>query len=918
MESSNHLPNKDSDTVSVTPVEFSNYQCEINPGFNDFLKKSGFEDFGFKFNVVTILGSQSSGKSHLLNSLFNASFQTMDASKGHSQTTKGIWGSLVLSKDTSMNATVVFDSEGTDSRERGEGRLTFEHRSSLFCLALSDVVIVNIWYNSMGNLTGSNYGLLKTVVEANLELVDTNNEENYKTVLFFCVRDWSPSLSPLNVVKDYVLNNYMSSIWNEISKPARFENLGVESLFEIRVFGLSNAVTQSESFEMDVKEVKKTWNSLKPREYSRRVPSDGFFVYSKNVWKTIIEQNHLDIPTQKEMLSSYRCSEIKTMILESLTNALPELKEKDFSEYLMGLLKKVENQYFSQASRYDPVVSKKVGKELLEQVCRKFQPFFESALGDYVKKLAVESSSLLDKEFSVNSSGKELKVSNARPYTVWPNFSKKCEELQKKQTEKLSHHLSSFKVTFKSTVSFEFEFEYQPLKDHLNLLVSSEFEVLRSRHLELLKQQLDSMCNSCFALVKNNMMDRSLNEDQFWDYFDELFDETHKNCVDQLTTSYVGLVKGATRTEFEQLSLVLLLKATQSNFEELQNNLEQLLLERFDKFFNYQEFKGELIPTEWHKQSAQELNNRYKESKEDALTLLQVLKTTKTKKLPSFDANYVKKNQYFYSTLEGPVSDKYSSPLTEQFTIELTNSCSKKFMEMYKNAQVVQNAGTSVSSWRNIPPVFWLVLLVLGWNELRAAFRVLLKFYILIPLLIVSYFTFSYSANKLLGPKANEYVKPVRDKALSLLTALFAWFVRTLHMIASKSSSFKQQTKNLKMAKKGNKNRDSDDEYVGKTVTKSSHSIYKHREPMDINLIVDHDEVEAEKNNLPCWRAAYASGPARPQRHLCVICGFFANYKCRNCATRRIEAINSYYCSLRCLEVHNETNCGKAVHLAQW
>eukprot|EP00375_Theileria_parva_P001440 XP_764112.1 hypothetical protein [Theileria parva strain Muguga] len=756
MESSNDFSNKDSDTVSLSPVEFSNYQCEINPGFHEFLKKSGFEDVGFRFNVVTILGSQSSGKSHLLNSLFNASFQTMDASRGHSQTTKGIWGSLVLPKDTSVSATVVFDSEGTDSRERGEGRLTFEHRSSLFCLALSDVVIVNLWYNSMGNLTGSNYGLLKTVVEANLELVDTNNEENYKTVLFFCVRDWSPSLSPLNVVKDYVLNNYMRSIWNEISKPARFENMGVESLFEIRVFGLSNAVTQPELFEKDVKEVKKTWESLKPKEYSRRVPSDGFFVYSKNVWKTIIEQNHLDIPTQKEMLSSYRCSEIKTAILESATTSVPELTETDFSEYLMSLLNKVESEYFSQASRYDPKVSEKVGKELLSQLCGKFQPCFESALAGYVKKLAVESSSLLDKEFTVNSSGKELKVANARPYTVWPSFSKKCEELQSKQSEKLSEHLSRFKVSFNKTVSFEYEFDAQPLKDHLNLLVSTEFEVLRSRHLGLLKQQLDSMCNSTFVMVKNNLLDRSLTEDEFWDYFDELFDETHKNCMDQLTTSYQGLVNRASKAEFAQLSLVLLLKAARHNFDELQNNLEQLLLERFDKFFNYQEFKGELVPTEWHKQSAQELNNRYKESKEDALTLLKVLKKTKTKKMPSFDLNDVKKNQYFYSTLGEPVSDKYSTPVTEQFALEVTNSCSKKFLEMYKNAQVVQNAGTSISSWRNIPPIFWLVLLVLGWNELRSVFKVLLRFYVVIPLLIVFYFTFSYSATKLLGPKADQ------------------------------------------------------------------------------------------------------------------------------------------------------------------
>ncbi|UVC50176.1 hypothetical protein MACK_004047 [Theileria orientalis] len=120
------------------------------------------------------------------------------------------------------------------------------------------------------------------------------------------------------------------------------------------------------------------------------------------------------------------------------------------------------------------------------------------------------------------------------------------------------------------------------------------------------------------------------------------------------------------------------------------------------------------------------------------------------------------------------------------------------------------------------------------------------------------------------------------------------------------------------MAKRGRKARGSDEEYDTKPVHKLSSSRYKHREPMDVNLMIEHDEVEADKNNEPCWRSAYAKGSTRPARHLCVICGFFANYKCRNCANRRIEGIENYYCSLRCLEVHNETNCGKAVHLAQW
>ena len=49
------------------------------------------------FSVVAILGSQSSGKSTLLNRLFNTQFPVMDATKGRYTCTDGIWISKVRS-----------------------------------------------------------------------------------------------------------------------------------------------------------------------------------------------------------------------------------------------------------------------------------------------------------------------------------------------------------------------------------------------------------------------------------------------------------------------------------------------------------------------------------------------------------------------------------------------------------------------------------------------------------------------------------------------------------------------------------------------------------------------------------------------------------------------------------------------------
>jgi hypothetical protein len=64
----------------------------------------------------------------------------MSSSVGRGQTTKGVWAACHVGKRV-----LILDCEGTDSKERGEDRQKFEHSSSLFCLAMSDLLIINMW-----------------------------------------------------------------------------------------------------------------------------------------------------------------------------------------------------------------------------------------------------------------------------------------------------------------------------------------------------------------------------------------------------------------------------------------------------------------------------------------------------------------------------------------------------------------------------------------------------------------------------------------------------------------------------------------------------------------------------------------------------------------------------------------------------
>ena len=95
--------------------------------------------------VVSIFGPQSSGKSTLLNYCFGCKFLT---SAG--RCTRGIYASLSqLSRPVNLsNQFLILDTEGLDGIERANLRDTslihFDRTMVLFCLAVSQVVIINV------------------------------------------------------------------------------------------------------------------------------------------------------------------------------------------------------------------------------------------------------------------------------------------------------------------------------------------------------------------------------------------------------------------------------------------------------------------------------------------------------------------------------------------------------------------------------------------------------------------------------------------------------------------------------------------------------------------------------------------------------------------------------------------------------
>ncbi|XP_056165141.1 protein ROOT HAIR DEFECTIVE 3-like [Syzygium oleosum] len=132
-------------------------------GLENFIKEVKLRECGHSYAVVSTMGPHISG-STLLNHLFGTNFSEMDHLKGRSQTTKGIWMATAAGMEP---CTPVMDLEGTGE---GEDSTAFEKQSALFALAVSDIVLINMWCQNIGREKAASKPLLKTAFQVMMRL----------------------------------------------------------------------------------------------------------------------------------------------------------------------------------------------------------------------------------------------------------------------------------------------------------------------------------------------------------------------------------------------------------------------------------------------------------------------------------------------------------------------------------------------------------------------------------------------------------------------------------------------------------------------------------------------------------------------------------------------------------------------------
>ncbi|WVR06913.1 protein SEY1 [Kwoniella sp. DSM 27419] len=272
-------------------LQIVNEHQEFTKELSPFLDKWGLLDKGFAYDVVSVFGSQSTGKSTLLNRLFGTTFDVMDEAQ-RQQTTKGIWMC-----PSSYGNTLVMDVEGTDGRERGEDQ-DFERKSALFSLASTEVLIVNLWEHQIGLYNGANMGLLKTVFEVNLGLFGGGGDASRpkpqeKTLILFVIRDHVGATPMSNLTA--TLTQDMEKIWASLSKPPHLADATLSSYFDLSFAALPHKILMPEKFESEVLELRQRFTDRSRSDYvfqpsyHKRIPADGVGFYMEGIWVAVTE-----------------------------------------------------------------------------------------------------------------------------------------------------------------------------------------------------------------------------------------------------------------------------------------------------------------------------------------------------------------------------------------------------------------------------------------------------------------------------------------------------------------------------------------------------------------------------------------------------------------------------------------------------
>lgn len=752
-------------------IQVVDYDENFNLQLNDFLAGRGLTSLAFDYHVASILGAQSSGKSTLLNILFGTRFQTMNEDDGRYQVTQGVWLGL-----DSTSSTIVLDLEGTDSRERGEGAVNFERKIALFALALSEVLIVNLWAQDVGRYNAANMDLLKTVMELDLQLFfgsnsSSSSDENissskrmHKTRLLFVLRDHVAS--PIDKLCA-TLRSDVDNIWATIQKPEAARGIPVTDLFDIDFFAFPHKLLMQQEFEDRGSELRRRFRcgEVFDEAYQSGIAADGFSAYANNVWETIRANRELDIPSQKEMLAHVRCEQIAREAMDIFETAVLPARES-----LLNPSSPEEVQLFSGLVDVLKDAADASSEAYLKAACRYSKAIAKEKANTLNERTIVAAKELLDAQMHLASDTAIADVRNALDRRnssdePWKGWATERSDLSQKAQDSFDEACGNDAINALSD-------------EHVLSFAKASVTTSRRRLVTTIESTMSKFNDDVGERARESVVDTFAKEvrprvvaifeadaGNVWEEITSKVSEAWGHAALSSRTIFSSDGIGLGDSESEGVNDVIetdvkskcLHEARQAIHDAIGSPSTVLMrmTKRFDNAFRFDE-RG--VPR--HFGPREDIEALFVEARDNALSMLDALATiqlggdvTKLRTADSAASRDLRSETLLKDTTREELRD------------QLKRQAGAVFMEA-KRAQEAAKVTARIPAW------LMLLLLFLGWNEFMAVLRspvLLLLTVVVAPLIYVGYVL---DAPTLLGPAITNTLQPYVEQAKATIRQL--------------------------------------------------------------------------------------------------------------------------------------------------
>ena len=466
------------------------------------------------------------------------------------------------------------------------------------------MLIINVWTQDIGRFSASNLEIIKIIFEINLRFF---NQESAKHLLFV-IRDFKESENLEYIEK--IITEDVTRLWKEIKKPKQFENANPEDFFHLGFFPLSHYVYEKPKFEADTARLAKRLRDPNDPQFvfnqvdlTKNIPFDGLFMFAEKVWETIKENKELNLPSQKVIVSNFRCGEVRKEALDMAQSDVERLQlsvsqnvHPHLRQELESVLSKSLRHFHEHTDQYDDEIVREAESQLRR---------------DSHLQFAVVSAIQKDKIESGCVKWLREKVSDAKHILDFSQLlatmrAAKKEAVEKYRTE-LHEGTTDEQIDIDKLAS---RFAGKAESIVLEYITTKVNLLLKNLQNQKLKE-LEAKMSRIFSELKPT----------FWSDFLELFRQTFENYSEEilsLRNDAEELKSAVDEQLFDSMKLDLYFTVRTSLMSRMRS-LSSMIIEKFRREF---ENDAAGMRRNWVVIDEAEINSLFKDAKNDSISVL--------------------------------------------------------------------------------------------------------------------------------------------------------------------------------------------------------------------------------------------------------------------------------------------------------